>query len=49
MQIYQQQLDTKVLTQKYKKKFLAEVEKGEREMKYMLHKQEAELKVSTYL
>lgn len=49
MQINQQQLDTKVLTQKYKKKFLAEVEKGEREMKYMLHKQEAELKVSTYL
>ncbi|XP_069699191.1 kinesin-like protein KIF23 isoform X2 [Periplaneta americana] len=44
MQINQQQLDTKVLTQKYKKKFLAEVEKGEREMKYMLHKQEAELK-----
>ncbi|XP_069686952.1 kinesin-like protein KIF23 [Periplaneta americana] len=46
MQIYQQQLDTKVLTQKYKKKFLAEVEKGEREMKYMLHKQEAEVKES---
>ncbi|XP_069673764.1 uncharacterized protein [Periplaneta americana] len=46
MQINQQQLDTKVLTQKYKKKFLAEVEKGEREMKYMLHKQKAELKES---
>ncbi|XP_069699192.1 kinesin-like protein KIF23 isoform X3 [Periplaneta americana] len=48
MQINQQQLDTKVLTQKYKKKFLAEVEKGEREMKYMLHKQEAELKAETH-